>query len=299
MKTPAPLQKGDIVALASPARFIEEEILKIAEKVFNQYGLQLRMDADLLARHHQFAGNDQHRAAHFQRLLNDDTVKAIVCSRGGYGSLRLIDQLDFSHFSRHPKWIAGYSDITVFHAHLQQVLGIKSLHSTMPVNFENNSIDSITSLMDCLSGNKPSYAVDPHPMNIAGIASGELIGGNLSILYSLVGSQSFPDMRGKILFIEDVDEYLYHLDRMLVSLKRAGVFRQLAGLVVGGLTQMNDNTVPFGNTAESIVLEHVAEYRFPVCMGFPAGHLNDNRCLIMGGAARLEINQTQSTLSML
>lgn len=299
MKTPAPLQKGDTIALASPARFIEEIIPETAIRIFSRYGLHLRTDAEAFYRYHQFAGNDEQRAAHFQYLLDDNSVSAILCSRGGYGSLRIIDKLDFSRFARRPKWIIGYSDITVFHAHLQQLVGVKSLHASMPVNFEENSSEAIESLIGCLVGEKLSYTFESHPLSIPGMATGALIGGNLSILYSLIGSRSFPEMKGKILFIEDVDEYLYHLDRMMLSLKRAGVLEQLAGLIVGGLTQMNDNKVPYGNTAENIVLEHVKDYNFPVCMGFPAGHITDNRCLIMGGASRLETGTTTSVFTML
>ncbi|MBV5337516.1 MAG: LD-carboxypeptidase, partial [Deltaproteobacteria bacterium] len=258
MKTPIPLRKGDLIALASPARKISREELLPAMQILEEAGFSVRMDEEIFLEDHQYAGTDDQRAAHFQRLMDDPSVKAILCSRGGYGSMRLLGKLDFSQFVHHPKWIAGYSDITALHAHLHQ-MGIKSLHSTMPVNFAGNTSEALQSLFDALKGK------NHHTLNRKGTAEGILTGGNLSILYSLAGSADFPDLRGKILFIEDLDEYLYHIDRMMLSLKRTRAFDGLAGLIVGGLTEMKDNAVPFGKSAEEIVNEHIAEYSFPVC----------------------------------
>lgn len=289
MITPPFLQNGDCVALASPARSISRKEMEHTRAVFAQNNLYLRVDDAVFKTSNQFAGTDAARIAHFQSLLDDESVKAILCTRGGYGSVRIIDGLDFSVFLNRPKWIAGYSDITVFHAHLQQKLNTESIHASMPINFDNNTINSIDSLFACLNGIAPHYCIDTHQLNRIGESNGKLIGGNLSILYSLLGSRSFPDTTGKILFLEDVDEYLYHIDRMMIGLKRANALKNLAGLVVGGLTNMKDNDTPFGRPAEEIIFDHVKEYSFPVCFGFPAGHLSDNRALIMGRETSLHI----------
>ncbi len=297
MKTPIPLRKGDLIALASPARKISRDELLPAKQILEKAGFFVKMDEEVFLEDHQFAGTDEQRASHFQQLLDDPSVKAILCVRGGYGSMRLLGKLNFNNFIKYPKWIAGYSDITVLHAHIHQ-MGIKSLHSTMPVNFATNTAEALQSLFDALSGKSHDYEIKPHALNRDGRTEGILIGGNLSILYSLAGSADFPDYRGKILFIEDLDEYLYHIDRMMLSLKRAGAFEGLAGLVVGGLTEMKDNPIPFGKSAEEIVYDHIAEYSFPVCFGFPAGHFQDNRCLIFGQKYQLSIGKT-SLLSMI
>ncbi len=289
MNTPAPLQKGDLIAIASPARSIKTEELQAAIDFLGNQGFRVRIDDTVLAVENQFAGNDQLRAKHFQQLLDDPEVKAVLCSRGGYGSLRIIDHLNFDVFVKNPKWIAGYSDITVIHSHLLQ-LGVKSIHGTMPVNFAQNSHEALESLVDCLQGLLPEYQIPAHTPNKQGEACGKLVGGNLSILYSLIGSSSFPDTKGCILFLEDLDEYLYHVDRMILSLKRAGVFNSIAALVVGGMTKMNDNAIPFGKSAEMIIAEHVHNYDFPVCFGFPAGHIADNRALVIGQTAHLTVS---------
>lgn len=281
MKTPSPLRKGDCIAMASPARKISRDELLPARQILENAGFSVRIDEDVFREDRQFAGTDEQRAAHFQQLLDDDGVKAIVCTRGGYGSMRLLDKLDFSTFVHKPKWIAGYSDITALHARVHQ-LGIKSLHCTMPLNFANNTPDALQTLFDALFGKFQHFEINSQPLNRDGSAEGILTGGNLSILYSLVGSADFPDLKNKILFIEDLDEYLYHIDRMMLSLKRSGAFEGLAGLLIGGLTDMKDNPIPFGKSAEEIVKEHITAYSFPVSFGFPAGHFSDNRCLVFG-----------------
>lgn len=295
MRTPPRLQKGDLIALASPARSISRTELQTAVDIIEKRGYRLRIDREATAVHHQFAGNDHIRTSHFQKLLDQPEVKAILCTRGGYGSLRIIDKLDFSAFRRRPKWIAGYSDITVIHARLQH-LGVESLHATMPVNFESNTAGALQSLFDCLEGKKPEHTAPPHTFNRSGQAQGQLVGGNLSILYSLKGSFIFPKTKENILLIEDLDEYLYHIDRMMLSLKRAGIFDGLAGLVVGGMTDMNDNQIPYGQTAEEIIREHVAEYDFPVCYGFPSGHIADNRALTLGKQTELIVDENGASL---
>ncbi len=295
MKTPPSLQKGDLIAFASPARSISSEELQTAIQFFEEKGYKVRLDIEVNAVFNQFAGDDEKRKAHFQSLLDDEQVKAIICSRGGYGSLRIIDKIDFKHFEKNLKWIVGYSDITVFHAHLLAQCSTESIHASMPVNFSTNSPEALSSLIDCLEGKSTDYLIKQHALNRSGKATGRLIGGNLSLLYSLQGSGSFPDSSGNILFLEDLDEYLYHIDRMVLSLKRGGLFDAITGLIVGGMTEMKDNAKPFGKTAEEIILEHVGEYDFPVCFGFPAGHIDDNRALIMGRKTLLEVFSDKNT----
>jgi muramoyltetrapeptide carboxypeptidase len=222
-------------------------------------------------------------------MLDDSEIKAVFSVRGGYGSVRIIDQLDFSGFMTKPKWFVGYSDVTVFHAHINHVCGVQTLHATMPLNFANNTKDSLSGLFDVLKGALPAYKFENHLLNRGGNAEAVLTGGNLSVLFSLLGSRSFPVTEGNILFIEDLDEYLYHVDRMMMALSRAGILSGLKGLIVGGMTDMNDNEIPFGKTAEQIIREAVESYDFPVCFGFPAGHFDNNLPLIMGAEIRMEV----------
>ncbi len=289
VKRPPSLKKGDKIGFVAPARKISLSEIEKAISIFEQHGFQVCFDPELFEADRQFAGNDQARAAYFQKMMDDDEIKAIVAARGGYGSIRIIDKLDFTKFVQHPKWIIGYSDMTVFHSHLGKALGIQSLHGGMLLHLEENTKMALSGLFDVLEGNPPNYIIETHPLNQNGFAKAQLTGGNLSVLYSLLGSVSFPETKDKILFLEDLDEYLYHIDRMMMGLKRAGILKALKGLVVGGMTDMNDNTVPFGKTAEEIILESVGEYDFPVCFGFPAGHINDNRPLIMGAEVELEV----------
>ena len=274
-----PLQAGDCVALAAPARAVSPEEMAPAIAELVSWGLQVVVPEGLYDREGQLAGNDSHRAALMQRLLDDPSIKAILCCRGGYGTVRIIDRLDFTRFAAHPKWMVGYSDITVLHSHIHATLGLPTLHATMPVNFTGHPTPATESLRRFLFGSesdRTDYVWKSHPLNRDGEACAPVVGGNLSILYSLCGSRSQMDTRGKILLIEDLDEYLYHIDRMMQNLKRCGMLDGLAGLVVGGMTEMHDNTVPFGRTAEEIVREAVAEYRYPVVFGAPFGHLGDN-----------------------
>lgn len=287
---PPSLKPGDRAGILAPARKVSPEEMAPAIEMLKKWGFEVDEGEHLYAEQDQFSGTDEERASDFQAMLDDDGIRAIFCARGGYGSVRIIDRLDFSLFRKKPKWIVGYSDITVFHAHLGRNFGIQSLHAAMPINFpaggEMNS--SMQSLKEVLEGKNPEYRLDAHPLNRAGMAEGQVCGGNLSMLYSLTGSASDTDTAGKILFIEDLDEYLYHVDRMMMNLKRAGKLDSLAGLVVGGMNDMNDNTIPFGRTAEEIIADAVQEYDYPVIFGFPAGHLPDNNALIMGAKAEIE-----------
>lgn len=288
-----PLQKGDQVGIISTARKIDLDSLQAAIKLLESWGLKVILGTNLFEEDHQFAGTVAQRCMDLQAMIDNPNIKGIICARGGYGTVQLIDQIDFSSLHKQAKWIAGYSDVTVLHAHLHQ-LGIASLHSSMPINFAQNTSESLESLGDALFGRDLHYSIPSHPFNREGIARGPLIGGNLSILYSLMGSPSDMNTDGKILFLEDLDEYLYHVDRMMMNLKRSNKLKNLAGLIVGGMSDMNDNTIPFGKTAKEIIRAAVSEYNYPVCFDFPAGHIDDNRCLPLGLEAKLIVAETVS-----
>ena len=294
MKTPSALKKGDKIGIVACARKISKEELQPAVEVFNNWGLEVVYGKKLFNADHQFSGTDTERAEDLQSMLDDASVKAVISARGGYGTVRIIDKIDFTAFRNDPKWLIGYSDLTVLHSHVYN-LGVETLHATMPINFPVNA-EAVETLRKVLFGEKLSYEIEAHPLNRSGNAEAELVGGNLSLLYALSGSVSDLDTKGKILFIEDLDEYLYHIDRMMFNLKRSGKLENLAGLIVGGMSDMKDNAVPFGKTAEEIVLEAVREYDFPVCFNFPAGHVDRNLALIIGRKVKLEVTSGKSTL---
>jgi muramoyltetrapeptide carboxypeptidase len=293
MKTPPYLKPGDTIGIVSPAKIIKREIVENAVRLLEKRGFKVKPGAHVFDGEHYFAGTDEERAADFQLMLDDGEVKMILCSRGGYGAVRILDNLDFTGFRQNPKWVAGYSDITIFHSHLN-ILGYESLHAEMPLNFpESDQTNSaIETLLTAATGGHLSYEIVENPLNRQGICEGALVGGNLTLLISLLGSPSALSTDGKILFIEEVGEKLYHIDRMMLTLKRAGKFDKLAGLIVGALNDMTESDLEFGKTAEEIVFEAVSEYNFPVCFGFPAGHVPDNRALIFGRHTRLEVGKS-------
>lgn len=295
MMPPLYLQKNDTVAIVSTARKISLHEIKSAIELLKIWGLKVIVGKTIGLEENQFAGSDMARTKDFQQMLNDPEVKAIWCARGGYGSVRIIDAIDFTKFKQNPKWIIGYSDITVFHSCLHN-LGYKTIHGIMPLNLEKNTKEAKESLRKSLFGEKLFYEINSSKENKLGSATGVLIGGNLSILYSLLGSESTINTNKKILFIEDLDEYLYHIDRMMMNLKRNGYFNMLSGLIVGGMTKMHDNEIPFGKTAKEIILDAVSEYNFPVVFDFPAGHIKDNSTLIFGGKISLEVDNIKTKL---
>ena len=284
MIIPPYLTEGDTVALAAPARKISKSEILPAEKWLRKVGFNVFYDDRLFAEDHQFAGDDNLRAQYFQDLLDNDEVKAVWCVRGGYGSAKIIDKMDFSRFQQHPKWICGYSDITVFHSHLQQNLQTATIHAVMPINVtdENTQTPAVQSFLNALTGQNLTYELEVHPLSRPQPFSGILTGGNLSMLYSLVGSPSDINTEDKVLFIEDLDEYLYHIDRMVLNLKRSGKLSGIKALLVGHLSDMHDNTIPFGKTAEEIVADECRDFAFPLVFSVPAGHLPDNRAFRMG-----------------
>ena len=287
------LKPGSKIAIAAPARMVTPDEMQFAINWLKEKGFVPVYDDRLFAQHYIFAGDDNFRAAVFQHYLDDEDIEAIWIARGGYGSIRIIDKLDFTQFLQHLKWIIGFSDGTVFHGKLNR-LGVPSLHAAMPFYFENKTPEAKHALFDALLGKPLQYEFPSHPLNKNGVMEGEIVGGNLSVLYGMMGSNTFPELDGKILFIEEVDEYIYHIDRMMHALKRAGKLENLKGLIVGGLTQIKDNSHPFGMTAEQVIAEAVTEYDYPVCFGFPVGHFDDNRPLFFGLKSRIEVTEVSS-----
>ena len=295
---PPYLKKGDKIAITCPAKKLPRP-MDDAVALLQSWGLEVVLGDTVTASYHQFAGDDDLRAHDLQRFIDDDNIKAIIAARGGYGTIRMIDKVDFSHFVQNPKWLIGFSDITVLHTHLFANYGAQTIHGQMPVNIPDASKHSLDTLRMALFGEPLSYNYHAHALNRSGEGKGILVGGNLSLLIAVSGSVSDIDYSGKILFIEDVGEYLYSVDRMLRSLKRAGKLTQLAGLVVGGFTDMKDNDIPFGQTVPEIVMDIVQEYDYPVCFDFPAGHIPDNCSLIFGKEARLSVQGQEVTLNFI
>lgn len=293
MVTPPYLTNGDTVGIVSTARKITTLELQPLINLLKNWGLKYVLGDTINAASHQFAGDIALRRRDFQLMLDNPKVKAIWCARGGYGSVQIIDQLDFSGFRKQPKWIIGYSDVTVLHSHIHN-FNIETLHANMAIDIDTKTSDTRESVKKVLFGSDYCIGIssEENKLNRTGIAKGQLIGGNLSLLYSLIGSPSEIKTKGKILFIEDLDEMLYHIDRMMTNLKRNGLLKELSGLIVGGMSEMRDNEIPFGKTAEEIIKEAVSEYKFPVCFNFPAGHIDDNRALIFGRDVELIVDRT-------
>lgn len=301
-RTPELLKAGDRVAIVATARKISSAELQPAIRLLESWGLEVMLPKNIYAESNQFAGSDAERASDLQWALDREDVKAVFCARGGYGTVRIVDMVDYTHLTEKPKWIVGYSDVTVLHSHLHTLLGMPTLHATMPLNIPTDAVDkaypSTESLKRALFEGEVCYNTKKHKLNREGEADGLVVGGNLSILYSLCGSTSDIETEGKILFIEDLDEYLYHIDRMMQNLKRTGKLQSLKGLVVGGMTDMHDNSIPFGKNAEEIVMEAVAEYNYPVCFNAPFGHIGtENKALILGERLHMK-SQTDGTFTL-
>lgn len=295
MKIPTYLQKGDTIAIVATARKNIDNNLKPAIDLLQNWGLNVVIGKTIGLDNNQLAGTDEERAEDFQAQLDNPNIKAIWCVRGGYGTIKMIDLLDFSTFNQNPKWIIGFSDVTVLHSYINK-LNAATIHGIMPVTVPKASPDAVESLRKALFGESLNYEIQNEKKNKLGSSKGEIVGGNLSLLYSLMGSNAQIDCKGKILFIEDLDEYLYHIDRMLTSLKRCGCFDNLNGLIVGGMTKMKDNDIPWGKNANQIIAEITKDYSFPVVYNFPAGHINDNRALIFGKQVVLEISKETTKL---
>ncbi|HET9504322.1 MAG TPA: LD-carboxypeptidase [Hymenobacter sp.] len=291
------LQPGQRVAIVATARKVSPAEVEAATHILAAWGLEVVLGESIGAAAHQFAGDDELRRRDLQRQLDDPAIRAIFCARGGYGTARLLDELDFSGFARAPKWVAGFSDITVLNGHLLQ-LGYQSIHGVMPFAFGQAGGElALSSLRSVLFGESISYEAPAHPLNRPGTATGELVGGNLSLLQTSTGTRSQASFAGRILFLEDLDEYLYHVDRMLLHLHRSGQLAGLAGLVVGHFSQMRDNAIPFGQEAYEIIDHYARRYSFPVGYNFPVGHEADNRALVVGRPATLIVGTEGNSLS--
>lgn len=298
MRTPDFLKNGDYIGIVSTARKVIEKEINPCEYIMGSWGLQVVKGNNLFQSDNQYSGADRERAQDMQQMLDDPEIKAILCARGGYGTIRIIDKLNFSKFKENPKWIIGFSDITVLHSHIHSNFNTETLHALMAINFIKDN-KGVEGLRKALFGEDIGYQIAPSIHNRFGNCSGLIVGGNLSLIYSMTGTKSCIETKGKILFLEDLDEYLYHVDRMMINLKRAGILHGLSGLIVGGMSSMNDNEIPFGKNAKEIIIESVSEYDFPVCFDFPAGHLDTNMPLFLGREAKMAVDKDKATIQFL
>ncbi|MGG9960308.1 S66 peptidase family protein [Ferruginibacter sp. SUN106] len=291
-KIPLYLKKGDTIGITCPAGYMAAEKAQTCIAVLQQWGYQVMVGKTLGSSSvNYFSATDEERRDELQAMLDDKNINAILCGRGGYGTGRIIDALDFTKFKKNPKWIIGFSDITVLHSHIYANLKIASLHAPMAAAFNDGEYKNefIQSLQKAITGKKATYKIAPHEFNTTGIATGELVGGNLSLLAHLTGTASDINTKNKILFIEDIGEYIYNIDRMLYQIKRSGKLDKLAGLIIGGFTDMKDTERPFGKTMYEVIREIIAEYDYPVCFNFPVSHGKENYALKVGGSYELKV----------
>ena len=287
---PPTLKKGDRIAIIATARKIYDELLDPVENILKDWGLIPVRGANLFKKHHQFSGTDDQRRSDLQWAMDDPDIKAVLWFRGGYGTVRILDGLNCEKLCQNPKWFIGYSDVTALHQYLNTQVSIASIHGTMAINFTENTSQALNSLQTVLFGQGTDISFDANINNRTGEVTAEVIGGNLAILQSLMGTPYEIDTNGKILFIEDVDEYLYNIDRMMWTLKLSKKLDQLAGLIVGGMTEMNDHEIPFGASPMESILEKVSDFSYPVCFDFPAGHIKDNRAFPLGERLNLKVS---------
>ncbi|WP_231458500.1 LD-carboxypeptidase [Pedobacter sp. Leaf132] len=292
IKQPPYLKKGDKIAIVCPAKKLPKPI-DYAIALLERWGLEVVIGKSVYAESHQFAGTDELRAADIQQFLDDKEIKAIIAGRGGYGSIRIIDELDFSTFEKSPKWIIGFSDITVLLSHIFAQYETQSMHAQMPYTFEEATPESLLSLRKAIFGETQSYEYESSFQNRSGASTGVLIGGNLTLLCFLEGSASEIDYDGKILFIEDVGEQEYSIDRMLRMLKRAGKLAKLKGLIIGAFNEISEEKIPFGQTADEVIWDIVKDYDYPVCFNFPSGHIDNNLTMIVGAKVKLDVENNK------
>ncbi|MFT4024707.1 MAG: LD-carboxypeptidase [Flavihumibacter sp.] len=299
MKQPAFLQKGDKIGLVCPAGFMLPEKYQTCVEQLRSWGYEPVLGSTMHSGSASyFSGTDAERLADLQQMLNDDSIRAILCGRGGYGCSHLVDRLDFSRFAEKPKWLIGFSDITILHLHIVQRYKIATLHAPMAAAFNDGEYANsyVQSLRRSLEGIPAKYTVAGHPFNRSGKARGRLIGGNLSLLAHVIGTASAPVTRGRILFIEDVGEYAYNIDRMMIQLKRAGWFDGLAGLIIGGFTETKDTERPFGKTVYELIRDLLSGADYPVCFGFPVSHDRENLALKEGVKYELVVKENEVKL---
>jgi len=294
------LKAGDTVLIVSPAGVLRNKEARIqqAKDLLKGWGLNVVVGKNVFNQNNQFSGTDEERCEDFQKALDDPTISAIWCSRGGYGTVRILDALDYTKFKANPKWLIGYSDITALHNQFHN-LGYESIHGIMGVSLTDDITevqDNVDSFKDAIFGKPLSYKIESSEYNKQGTATGQLVGGNLTLLHTMLGSVTTIDTSGKILFFEEVGEYAYHIDRMLQSLKRAGYFENCKGIIVGDISRVRKNSTDWGKPMEQLILDVVSEYDFPVLFNFPAGHADDNRSLILGRTIELTVGDEQSTV---
>ena len=292
---PEYLNIGDTIGIVALAGRTNQKHLDNAIAVFTKWGFKTEVGKYIFENYNNFSATDEHRLEDINNMIHNPRVKAIISLRGGYGTARIIDNIDLQYLKQNPKWLIGFSDITVLHSALNKV-GVCSLHATMPTNFDTTDIISLESLKNALLGLNNRYEIKTEKLNVLGKAEGEIIGGNLSILYSLNATKYDLNFTGKILFIEDLNEYLYHIDRMMLNLKLSGKLSKIKALVVGGMSGMLDNETPYGKTAYEIILEHCQEYNYPVLFNFPAGHIQKNFALTMGCKVLVDITEKTSNV---
>ena len=291
--TPPYLKKGDTIGIVCPSGYMPAENAETCIKTLESWGYKVKVGSTLGSQFNYFSGTDKQRTQDLQKMLDDTNIKAILCGRGGYGLSRIIDKLNFQKFKNNPKWIIGFSDITILHAHVFQHYQIASLHAPMAAAFNDDGYKNeyIISLKNALNGVATNYTCATHTMNKIGSGEGELIGGNLSLIAHLVGTHSSYKTRHKILFLEDVGEYLYNIDRMMIQLDRAELFKHLQGLIIGGFSDMKDTTTPFGMDILTIINQHVKDYKFPICFNFPVSHETENFALKIGVKHELKVGK--------
>jgi muramoyltetrapeptide carboxypeptidase len=300
LKFPPFLKQGSVIGITCPSSFIATEKIDGCIKVLEHWGFKIKKGKTIGTNYHYFSGTDVERIADLQAMLDDPGIDAILMGRGGYGMVRIIDDLDFTKFLKRPKWICGFSDITVLHSHIESNFGIASLHSPMCGAFRTETENELylKTFYAALTGESIYYHTTPSPFNRIGNTEGTLTGGNLSLLAHIMGSPSEVDTAGRILFIEDIEEYLYKMDRMMLTLKRAGKLDNLKGLVVGYMTNMLDTDRPFGQNIQEIIWDKVKEYDYPVCFNFPAGHEDINYTLTMGATHKLSVTEAGGVLEL-
>jgi muramoyltetrapeptide carboxypeptidase len=298
MSIPPLLKSGDLVSVLTPASHTHSNAWEKGIEVLEQWGLRVDRGEHYLSQHFGFGGTDAERLHDLQKALDHPEIKAIFPIRGGYGSSRLLDDLDFTHFIQNPKWVVGFSDITAILLHIDSI-GIAGIHGPMPNNFcQKGGEISLKALKELLFHGNAQYTCKPHPANVLGEVQGELIGGNLSLLTHLIGTPSFHQANGKILVIEEIGERLYHVDRMLVQLKRSGYFEGLAGMVIGGFTDCNEAALTIGKSAQELILEHTEAYQFPIAFDFPLGHVAQNNPVVFGVKSNYLISSEKVQLTV-
>jgi muramoyltetrapeptide carboxypeptidase len=296
MIQPTPLIPGDLIYITAPAKITDPKTVLFAKEYLEKHGFNVLVSTHCFGNHHYFSGTEEERLIDLQFGIDHPDVRAILCARGGYGCIRILDRINWANVLLEPKWVIGFSDITVFHHRLQK-LGIQSIHATMPISFQKNTDEALLSLLESITGKFTPYVLPPNKSNKTGTATGNLIGGNLSIVYSMLGTNDQYDFENSILFLEDVGEHYYQVERMIFALSKAGVFEKIKGLIIGGMTDLEDTDPPLGRSIEEIILEQLQFSNMPVIFNFPSGHIEDNRALVFGKRTQICVNDNETTVS--